>query len=187
MTEKRVDGLVMAVVLGVLVVGVGGSAWLSNLQETERSPEPVAEGAGNEASIAANEAAEAAARAGMAAEEEAATASASIDPEEESIREAPRGAPRSVALRLTGGEWRRLRNYAVILGAASACGIDTRDEVQAVGRWMDRKFPPGTEGQGRFLMYFARIAENSARRMASGEAAWDCSHVANDIRRTRWP
>lgn len=112
----------------------------------------------------------------------------SIDPamqEVESIAEAPRGSPRSVALRLTGEEWKRLRDYGVTLGAAAACSLDTSSEASRVGAWMDRKFPPGSEGKGGVLIYFGKVMELGAKSQAS--SGGDCAHIQSRIDRMVWP
>jgi len=88
-------------------------------------------------------------------------------------------------LRLTGDEWRRLRKYGVTLGRAATCSIDVSSEASSVGRWMDRKFPPGTEGQGGVLIYFSKITEIGARGMASDGG--DCTYVQREVDRTVWP
>lgn len=41
----------------------------------------------------------------------------------------------------------RMTSYAVILGRAAGCGINTDKESRRVGKWMDRVFPPGSKDQ----------------------------------------
>ena len=111
-----------------------------------------------------------------------------VDPavrEAESVAEAPKGAPRSVALRLTGEEWREFRSYAQTLGAAAACSIDTSSETSRVAAWMDRKFPIGSEGKGGVLIYFGKVMELGAKSQAS--SSYDCAYVQSRIDRMVWP
>lgn len=111
-----------------------------------------------------------------------------VDPatrEAESVAKAPKGAPRSVALRLTGTEWEEFRWYALNFGYAAACGIDVSSESSRVAAWIDRKFPLGSEGRGGVLIYFAKIMETGAQSQASN--GHDCAFVQSRIDGTVWP
>lgn len=107
--------------------------------------------------------------------------------EAESVEAAPTGTPRAIAVKLSAEEWRRYTAYAVHLGSAAACSIDLEEEAGQVGRWLDRKIPPGASGHNGLLMHFARVSEHTAARQASGESGRSCSEVEESLRYVRWP
>ena len=50
----------------------------------------------------------------------------------------------SSAIAASPAEIDKLTTYAVILGRATACGINTKEASSRVGTWMDRTFPPAS-------------------------------------------
>jgi len=81
----------------------------------------------------------------------------------------------------------KLTTYAVILGRATACGINTKDASSRVGYWMDRIFPPGSEDQITYLPIFLAGMQHNAEQQASGNSPDDCSAVTRAFNTTPWP
>lgn len=81
----------------------------------------------------------------------------------------------------------RLTTYAVIIGRAVACGVDTGDAMQRVGAWMDNKFPPGSSDQKTYLPIFMNGVMYHADQQANGKSPDTCSQVTNAFRKTQWP
>lgn len=81
----------------------------------------------------------------------------------------------------------RLTTYAVVLGRATACGVDTSVGAQRVGAWMDRVMPPGSADQRTFLPIFVEGTQMHARRQASGQSPDTCAQVRTTYARMVWP
>lgn len=81
----------------------------------------------------------------------------------------------------------RLTTYAVIIGRAIACGVDTNDAMRRVGAWMDRKFPPGSSDQKTYLPIFMNGVEYHAAQQANGKSPDTCAQVKSTFRKMQWP
>ena len=71
-----------------------------------------------------------------------------------------------------------LTTYAVLLGRASACGIDTNYESGRVGSWMDRNFT------GREKSVYLRIFMEGMYRHAKLQSEGKSPDTCSDVRRT---
>ena len=71
----------------------------------------------------------------------------------------------------------KLTTYAVILGRATACGINTKEASSKVGAWMDRTFPPGSSDQMTYLPILMSGMQYNAQQQASGNSPDSCSAV----------
>ncbi len=81
----------------------------------------------------------------------------------------------------------KMTTYAVVLGRAVACGIDTSDETKRVGSWMDRIFPPGSKDQRIYLPIFMGGVQLNAKKQANGESPDSCNTVRNEYFKMPWP
>jgi hypothetical protein len=81
----------------------------------------------------------------------------------------------------------RLTTYAVIIGRAIGCGVDTDDASRRVGAWMDEKFPPGSSDQQIFLPIFMTGVKYHAEQQANGKSPDTCSQVRSTFRKMQWP
>lgn len=81
----------------------------------------------------------------------------------------------------------RLTSYAVILGRATGCNIDTTKEMQMVGRWMDRIYPPGSEDQRVMLPVFMAGVKQHADAQRAGRSPDGCATVARHFGSITWP
>lgn len=77
----------------------------------------------------------------------------------------------------------RLTSYSVIFGRAAACGIDTDSEIRAVGKWVDRVFPPGSSDQKTYLPIFVSGMRYHAEQQATGQSPDSCSNVRSTVKR----
>lgn len=81
----------------------------------------------------------------------------------------------------------RLTTYAVIIGRAIACGVDTDDAMRRVGAWMDVKFPPRSSDQKIYLPIFMEGVKYHAEQQANGKSPDTCSQVRSTFRKMQWP
>lgn len=80
-----------------------------------------------------------------------------------------------------------MTTYAVILGRAIGCGIDTDYAMKRVGAWMDRKFPPGSADQKTYLPVFVTGLEYNASQQHSGKSPDSCEQVRSTFSKMKWP
>jgi len=81
----------------------------------------------------------------------------------------------------------RLTTYAVIIGRAIACGVETDYAMRRVGSWLDDKFPPGSSDQKTYLPIFIEGVKFHAQQQANGNSPDTCSKVRSTFARTQWP
>jgi len=81
----------------------------------------------------------------------------------------------------------KLTSYAVILGRAIGCGINTDYEMRRVGAWMDKKFPPGSSDQKTYLPIFMQGLQYHAKQQSNGNSPDSCSQVRKTFNRMQWP
>jgi len=81
----------------------------------------------------------------------------------------------------------KMTTYAVILGRASACGINADYASKRVGSWLDRKFPPGSQDQKTYLPIFIQGMKYHADQQAKGNSPDTCSQVRSSFRKMQWP
>jgi hypothetical protein len=81
----------------------------------------------------------------------------------------------------------KLTTYAVILGRAIGCGINTDYEMRRVGAWMDKKFPPGSSDQKTYLPIFLQGIQYHAKQQSSGNSPDSCPQVRKSFKRMQWP
>ncbi len=81
----------------------------------------------------------------------------------------------------------KLNKYAIALGRAVACGANFDDASRRVGRWMDRKFPPGSSDQGKYLMIFVEGIRYHAVQQREGKNPDSCAAVLRSFVDYPWP
>jgi len=81
----------------------------------------------------------------------------------------------------------KLTTYAVVIGRAMACGVDTEPAMKDVGKWMDRRFPPGSSDQQIYLPIFSQGVQYHAQQQADGKSPDSCSSVRRTFTRMVWP
>lgn len=80
-----------------------------------------------------------------------------------------------------------LTTYAVIIGRAIACGVNTDYAMRRVGSWMDDKFPPGSADQKTYLPIFISGVKYHATQQKNGESPDTCSQVRSSFSKLSWP
>jgi len=80
----------------------------------------------------------------------------------------------------------RLTSYAVILGRAIACGIDTQEASVQIGKWMDKRFPPGSKDQQTYLPIFIDGVKYHAEQQRAGRSPDSCSQVRHSFSKMKW-
>ena len=80
----------------------------------------------------------------------------------------------------------RLTSYAVILGRAIGCGIDTQKASLQIGKWMDKRFPPGSKDQQTYLPVFIEGVKYHAEQQRAGRSPDSCSQVQRSISKMKW-
>ncbi len=81
----------------------------------------------------------------------------------------------------------KLTTYAVILGRAAGCGIDTTVATGRVGRWMDRVFPPGSRDQQTYVPIFLEGMRYHAQQQIEGKSPDSCAAVRRSLDGFPWP
>lgn len=87
----------------------------------------------------------------------------------------------------TASDIDKMTTYATILGRAVACGQDVEAPMRRVGKWMDRKFPPGTEDQQTYLPVFIEGIQYHAQMQKNGKSPDSCVAVARVFNKMPWP
>lgn len=73
----------------------------------------------------------------------------------------------------------RLTTLAVMYGRAIGCGLPNTDAIGAeIGRWMDRRFPPGSADQKTYMPVFINGVTTNAQAQASGRSPDSCASVS---------
>jgi len=81
----------------------------------------------------------------------------------------------------------KLTSYAVVLGRAIGCRIDTDYEMERVGAWIDKKFPPGSSDQKTYLPIFIDGVKHHAKQQRNGNSPDSCSQVRRTFNKMQWP
>lgn len=81
----------------------------------------------------------------------------------------------------------QMTTYAVIIGRATGCGINTENESRRVGAWMDRRFPPGSSDQKIYLPIFMAGVQQHAQNQSNGNSPDSCSAVRQVYSTMPWP
>lgn len=81
----------------------------------------------------------------------------------------------------------KLTTYAVVLGRGVACGADVRDPMARVGRWMDTRFPPGSDDQRTYLPIFIEGVQQHAQQHKDGRSPDGCRTVLKTFSTFPWP
>lgn len=88
---------------------------------------------------------------------------------------------------MTDADVNRLTSYAVFIGRATACGVDTGAAVEAVGTWIEAKMPPGSADRATLFPIFAQGMQDSARMQSQGRSPDTCDQVLTQFARISWP
>lgn len=80
----------------------------------------------------------------------------------------------------------KMTTFAVILGLAIGCGIDTAQASKAAGSWFDRRFPPGSKDQKTYLPIFTEGIKMHAQNQASGRSPDTCADVSRQFKLMKW-
>ncbi|MCQ8106478.1 hypothetical protein NP590_20440 [Methylomonas sp. SURF-2] len=81
----------------------------------------------------------------------------------------------------------KLTSYAVMLGRALGCGIDTKYASSKIGEWIDRVFPPGSNSQITYLPIFLSGIQHHAKQQVSGNSPDNCSAVTSAFNKMPLP
>jgi hypothetical protein len=81
----------------------------------------------------------------------------------------------------------RLTTYAAIIGRAVACGVNTENALRRVDAWIDKRFPPGSSDQKKYLPIYINAVQYHADQQASGKSPDTCSQVKKNFRKMQWP
>lgn len=81
---------------------------------------------------------------------------------------------------------KKLNFFAMVLGRGSGCGFDIKEQVDMVGNWMDRKFPPGSDDQKVYLTIFAVGFKGNFDLQFEGRSPDSCEKIRQIIFQTDW-
>lgn len=81
----------------------------------------------------------------------------------------------------------KMTTYSVLLGRAIGCGMDVEKQMERVGTWMDKVFPPGSSDQKALLPIFIQGIMDNSKAQADGKSPDTCSQVRATISKTKWP
>jgi len=93
----------------------------------------------------------------------------------------------STALAATPADVDKMTTYAVVLGRSVACGADIKVPMRRVGIWMDKKFPPGSMDQKKYLPVFMKGVSYNAEEQKQGRSPDSCPAVLEAYRTFPWP
>ena len=79
----------------------------------------------------------------------------------------------------------KLTTYAVILGRAVACGIDTSNATSRVGAWMDRTFLKNEKAT--YLVIMVEGMQYHAEQQRAGKSPDTCDAVRRSFAKIAWP
>lgn len=94
----------------------------------------------------------------------------------------PGGSARSAT---TDANVDRMTTYAVLLGRAVGCGLDTEAASRRVGAWMDDTF--NVEQRKVYLPIFIFGMTQQAEAQRAGRSPDSCSQVRQQFARVNWP
>jgi hypothetical protein len=80
----------------------------------------------------------------------------------------------------------QMTTYAVILGRAMGCRLDTDRAAEVVGRWMDMHFPPGSPDRDVYFPIFLGGTKYHADQQRMGLAPDDCESVQRTLASMGW-
>lgn len=81
----------------------------------------------------------------------------------------------------------KLTSYAVIIGRAIGCSINTDVAVNKVTSWLDKRFPPGSVDQKRYLPVFMGGIKYHVENQVNGNSPDNCSTVRREYGLMEWP
>jgi len=93
----------------------------------------------------------------------------------------------TIASRTTRQDINKLTTYAVIIGRAIGCSVNTDAAVNRVTTWFDKKFPPGSPGQKKFLIIFMGGIEHHVKEQVRGNSPDNCQTVKREYSLMSWP
>jgi hypothetical protein len=80
----------------------------------------------------------------------------------------------------------RLNGFALLLGRAIGCELDTARAQDVIGAWLDETFPPGSAEQQRYLPRFVESLRFHAREQHLGHSPDSCSDIAHAFEDLYW-
>ena len=70
-----------------------------------------------------------------------------------------------------------LHGYAVVVGRAAGCGVDTAHAMSRIGKWLDRYIPPRSPDHRRYLPIFMAQVQAAAGQQIAGKSGQTCSEA----------
>ena len=80
-----------------------------------------------------------------------------------------------------------MTTYAVILGRAAACGINTQEASKRVGKWFDNTFQIDSSTHTTYLKIFIYGIERHAIEQKEGRSPDSCSNILKTYPTITWP
>ncbi|PLY57301.1 hypothetical protein HBH1_04393 [Herbaspirillum sp. BH-1] len=81
----------------------------------------------------------------------------------------------------------KMTTYSVVLGRGVACGLDIKDAMEKVGKWVDIHFSPGSDDQKIYLPVFMEGVKYHAQQQKNGNSPDDCTKVRQIFAGFPWP
>lgn len=85
----------------------------------------------------------------------------------------------------TESDYDKTTTYAVLLGRAAGCGLDTSYPTKRVGSWIDRTFKGNDRAFQTIIV--AEGMKHNAKEQAAGRSPDTCAAVKRAFNNTRWP
>lgn len=80
----------------------------------------------------------------------------------------------------------RMTTYAVVLGRAIGCGIDTQHQTTRVGLWFDKNFPLGPS-KSNYMKIMMNGIQQHATLQKNGQSPDSCSSIRQKFQSFPWP
>ena len=80
----------------------------------------------------------------------------------------------------------RLNGFALLLGRAIGCDLDTKQAQSVISAWLDETFPPGSAEQERYLPRFVESLRFHAREQHLGNTPDSCADIAQAFDDLYW-
>jgi len=80
-----------------------------------------------------------------------------------------------------------MTSYAVIIGRASGCGVNTSPEMARIGKWFDANFSSDSKEKSTQLLIFMAGVKHHADMQYRGESPDSCEQVRKVYNTISWP
>jgi hypothetical protein len=80
-----------------------------------------------------------------------------------------------------------ISTYAVCIGRAAGCGIDTGPAMKRIGQWLDTSYTGTPQGKSMQMIIFAEGVKLNAENQSQGKSPDTCEQVKSAYNSMIWP